>query len=242
MSRNLLGGAVWNLLAPLRCAFCECLLGEDAQHAVCPDCRLEIEPEGPRCRFCAAPLHGPKWIDRCRHCHGEKFHFAVIVSLGRYEGNLMRSVVNMKSPEGNHLALLLGDLLAERCQVELAADPPDVAVPAPMAWIHRLLRGVNSPELMAARIGRTLRIPAPGDALFWRRIPQRQSSLAPSYRRKNVRGALAASASYDFRGCHVLFVDDVVTTAATGHEAARALLAAGARCVSVAAAARGLGE
>ena len=231
-----------NLIAPQACALCEVLLPEEDDLAICFECRMEIEPEGPRCRFCAALLHGPRPVDRCRHCHGEKFRFERVVSLGRYEGALMQSVSRIKSAENTHLAATLGDLLGHRCRRILDDDPPEVVVPAPMAWRHRIIRGVNAPDLLAARIGRILRTAAPLDGLRWTRIPHRQSSLAPTYRRRNVRGALAASASYVYEDCHVLFVDDVLTTGATAHEAARALLAAGARRVTAACAARGLGE
>jgi ComF family protein len=232
----------WNLLAPLDCAVCKQLLPEQAKMSICEGCRLLIEPPGPRCRFCAAPLESMHSVDRCHHCRDEPFRFERIVALGRYDGKLMQAVSRMKAPTGDRLARVLGDLLAERCRQVLGDDLPQFVVPAPMVWGHRLMRGMNSPDVLAVRIARSLQLTTLPAALQWQRVPQRQSSLAPTSRRKNVRGALAASASYDFTNCHVLFVDDVVTTAATAREATRALRQAGAQRVTVATAARGLGE
>jgi predicted amidophosphoribosyltransferase len=52
---------------------------------------------------------------------------------------------------------------------------------------------------------------------------------------------MGASITYGFAGSRVLVVDDVLTTGATGDEAARALLEAGAAEVSLAVIARGVG-
>jgi predicted amidophosphoribosyltransferase len=55
---------------------------------------------------------------------------------------------------------------------------------------------------------------------------------------RNVRGAIELAKNYDFRDCHVLIVDDTMTSGSTANEAARALLQSGARRVSVAVAGR----
>jgi predicted amidophosphoribosyltransferase len=61
-----------------------------------------------------------------------------------------------------------------------------------------------------------------------------QTTLSPTARRENVRGAFRTATTAGLRGRAVLLVDDVMTTGSTAHEAARALRDAGARAVAVA--------
>jgi predicted amidophosphoribosyltransferase len=62
--------------------------------------------------------------------------------------------------------------------------------------------------------------------------------LGASERRSNVEGVFAVERTEAVRGKTLLLIDDVVTTGATCHEAARTLQDAGAREVSVLALAR----
>ena len=62
-----------------------------------------------------------------------------------------------------------------------------------------------------------------------------------SLRRQNVRGAFRAASRYDIKECHVLVIDDVMTTGATAGEVARVVKSAGAAKVTVAVVARGIG-
>jgi predicted amidophosphoribosyltransferase len=61
-----------------------------------------------------------------------------------------------------------------------------------------------------------------------------QSRQTPAERRANVRGAFDAAPTLDLAGKAVILVDDVLTTGATAHEAARVLKARGAKVVVVA--------
>jgi predicted amidophosphoribosyltransferase len=61
-----------------------------------------------------------------------------------------------------------------------------------------------------------------------------QSRRSAAERRANVRGAFDAARTLDLAGKAVVLVDDVLTTGATAHEAARVLKARGAKVVVVA--------
>ena len=62
-------------------------------------------------------------------------------------------------------------------------------------------------------------------ALRWVRLTGEQKGLSPTARRDNVHNAVRSAAGVALAGKTILLVDDVMTTGATAHEAARALRA-----------------
>jgi len=120
-------------------------------------------------------------------------------------------------------------------------DRPDLVVPVPMHWTRRISRGTNPPEILAEMVARKNQIPLIADLLRNRRKTRKQGTLLPDQRRRNVREAFSVSAGYDIREAHILLVDDVMTTGATGNELSKILCRAGAKRVSVAVLARGTG-
>jgi predicted amidophosphoribosyltransferase len=121
---------------------------------------------------------------------------------------------------------------------DLAALGLDVVVPLPMHWGRRLVRGVNSPDILARRPAARLQIPLAPHLLSRRRRTRPQTGLSRDRRLVNVRGAFYARRHADLSGARVLVVDDVMTTGATLNEAARELRRAGATFVAVAVLAR----
>lgn len=105
-----------------------------------------------------------------------------------------------------------------------------VVVPIPTTQGRLRSRGYNQAALLAdvaaVRLGR----PLVSDALVRARAGASQTALSPERRRENVRGAFEGGGSEPrMAGQNVLLVDDVLTTGATGLEAAKTLRAAGAR-------------
>ena len=155
----------------------------------------------------------------------------------------MRAVVlRMKRSKGEVLSHAMGDLFVLRRRTELDELDPDVIVPVPMYWTRRLRRGANSPEILARRIGRALRVTVEARLLARRRNTLPQADLPPRKRFLNVRGAFRVRSGYDLEGCRVLLVDDILTTGATCSEAAKMLKQAGAKAVAAAVLARAEGR
>ncbi len=238
-----LGTAGLDLLFPPRCACCDADLpsGRDGL-LLCVDCRLVLAPDSwPCCRRCGAgPTEGES-PDGCPRCRDARLRFDAVVTLGAYGDELRSVVLRMKRPSGESLAAAMGRLLASRRGRQLADLRPDVIVPVPMYWIRRLGRGTNSPEIVADRVGRSLRVRVSRRCLSRRRNTLPQASLSPRERFRNVRGAFRVRAGYDLRGLGVLLVDDILTTGATCSEAARMLKRAGAARVAAAVVARAQG-
>jgi len=233
-----------NLLLPPRCAGCGAELSDGRDDIlICDDCRLLLGPEsGPWCGRCGAIGATEAPQGGCLLCRDTPLWFDSVIALGVYQDRLQAAVSQMKSPAGGALAAALGRLLAVRRGPQLAALGADLIVPIPMHWMRRLRRAVNSPDILAQRLGRHLGIPVRRRILVRSRKTLLQKELRPRERFPNVRGALRVRPTRYLSGARVLLVDDVLTTGATCSEAARVLKQAGAALVAVAVLARGQGR
>lgn len=233
-----------DLVLPPLCSLC----GRDIERChdeplLCSACRNGlVGDERPVCPRCARPL--PEGLAPCSRncpaCRKHRFLFERTTAVGVYAGLIRKAVLRMKRMHGEPLAFALGGLLAT--SLASAADRPyDVLAPVPMHWARRLLRGVNSPDMLAEAVASRLGVPAALDLLCCQRQTRKQGTLLPAERRRNVRGAYAVNPRYRMQGTEVLLLDDVMTTGATANEIARLLLRSGAARVSLGVVARGVG-
>jgi ComF family protein len=144
----------------------------------------------------------------------------------------------MKTTSYDALSTTMGRILAERRREQLAEVQPDIVVPVPMFWRHRLLRGKNNPDVLAACVATSLGVPMKRRVLVRHRHTKPQAGLTPPRRLANVRGAFRVRRPDAVQGARILLVDDVLTTGATCNEAAKMLKQAGAAMVAVAVVAR----
>ena len=240
-----LGRGLLNLALPPRCLHCDADLPPEAEICLCLKCTQAVAPElGPCCHRCGAIL--PEDFlpaERCPACKDFSLKFDAVYSLGRYQGALRELVLKTKRLSSEAVSLTVGRLLAQRLGEKLTAFRADAVLPIPMHWAKRLLRGVNSPELLAACLGRKLGVPVVR-SLVRCRYTGPQKDLLPRERFRNVRGAfrLRRSDRRRWQDAQLLLVDDILTTGATCSEAARLLKQAGAAAVAVAVIARADGS
>lgn len=233
--------AVVDLLFPPRCAACgaecESRLGEAM---LCAACDEELAVcEGVRCPRCANVCSTSDTTGGdCVNCRGSKLLFEEVRTIGAYHGALRRAVLKAKQSSYEALAGALGQQLAQAIEQSPFGEPPEVVVAVPMHWLKRAWRGTNPAETAAKTIARRLQLPMASGGLRCVRRLKRQATLTPIERRKNVRGAFRVSRRARIAGRRVLLVDDVMTTGATAHEGARALLESGAAAVLIATVAR----
>lgn len=228
------------LLFPPTCVGCQAAIDGTPRESFCVDCLDQLETfQPPYCFACGASVPVPLGVGTtCGHCQQGKPRFDRAVALGPYDGLLRELVLRAKKPHGETAAIALArQLLLERGD-ELQVLDVDVVCATPMHWRRRAMRLANSTCTMAEVIARTLGKPVAAGLLARRRSTAPQSTLPPSGRAKNVRGAFAFGAGYQLDSAHVLLVDDILTTGATCNEASRTLKKAGASQVSVAVIAR----
>ena len=234
--------ALTNLFFPPRCLNCECELPEAADHPLlCQKCLLAASSRKTSCVRCASPLPTVPWAgDSCPRCRGRDYSFDAALAVGVYEDTMKQLVLRMKRAHHEPYALSLGTLVATKVLAADLGEPPLIA-PVPMHWARRFRRGGNHVERLAERVAKRTRWKPAFDLLACRRRIKKQGTLTPAARFRNVRGAFRVSSSYAIKGAHVLIIDDVLTTGATASEMARLLKKAGAKKVTIAVVARGIG-
>ena len=171
----------------------------------------------------------------CGPCRRRPPAYAALLAPWSYEPPLdavVRALKYRRLPWlGERLALPLADAVAHRVHA-------DLVVAVPLHWRRRLARGYNQAEAVARPLARRLGLPWAA-ALARERATPAQAGLDRAQRRTNVRGAFrVARGAGPVAGLRILLVDDVATTGATLHEAARCLRAAGATSVTAVAVAR----
>ncbi len=214
-----------------------CGAHDETAAPLCGACAEEFlaSVAGDHCPRCGTSLgeNLPVNENGCVHCPTPMPRFDRVVRLSGYDGPLADVIRALKFRGLRHGGRWLGSMLAQKVAAtgELAAI--EVIQPVPLHWLRRLSRGFNQSDVIAAAMARQLDVPLAADLKRVRNTPP-QVNLPRTRRLQNVKGAFAAPRPTDIEGRHVLLVDDVTTTGATANEAARALLEAGARRVSLA--------
>jgi ComF family protein len=222
------------LILPGVCLACRQPLPAE-ENDFCGPCRSEILSDPHRtCPRCSSTV-GP-FVDLsngCVLCRKESFAFDGAIRLGPYEGLLRDMILKMKQSDGEPIAEAVGEAWAVFAAEPLRRIGADLIVPVPLHWWRLWKRGYNQSECLARALASRLQLPLQRWLKRTRSTPK-QTTLAPSVRWDNMRGAFRMARTADLKGKSVLLVDDVLTTGSTAHEAAKALRFAGASRVTVA--------
>jgi len=144
-----------------------------------------------------------------------------------YKGILERAIPGIKFGKKIELARMLGIILGSCVKNEGILG--DLIVPIPLSEERLEERGFNQAYEIAYPVARINSIPIADGCLVRVKDTQRQSQITDTnLRARNVKGAFAVSDDWDVTGLRVIVVDDVATTGATLHEAAKVLYKAGA--------------
>jgi len=205
-------------LLPARCLLC----GERGNNGrdLCVNCAQMLPWNQTACHRCAMPL--PQHGQTCGQCLRHPPPLACVHAALVYAFPLERLIPRFKFHHdlaaGRLLAGLMGDALT-------SAERPQALLPVPLHPARLRQRGYDQALELARPLARRLGIPLLPDALVRTRDTAAQSELDAASRRRNLRGAFAVKATA--LPAHVALIDDVMTTAATLHAAARTLRRAG---------------
>ena len=211
---RLLGG-LW----PRQCLVC----GEACRvEGLCPACRHALPWNRSACQRCSLPLPVP--AAACGHCQRRPPPLTVARAAFRYETPLDRLLPRLKFHNDLAAGRLLGGLMAEALA---GAERPDALIPLPLHRRRLRSRGFDQSLELATPLAHHLRLPLLDGVLIRVRETAPQSRLDAPARRRNLRRAFAVRTGPTLPP-HIVLIDDVMTTGATLHAAAAALLRAGA--------------
>lgn len=149
---------------------------------------------------------------------------------GRVQHLLHQLKYQGQSQIGNALGLLYG---AELAGAGLATEF-ELVVPVPLHRRKQARRGYNQAEAFATGLAAALPCPSAAHALRRTEHTASQTRKGRAERWQNVATVFEVAEPPAVLGRHILLVDDVLTTGATLEACGAALLAAGARAVSIA--------
>ncbi len=236
--------AAWDFVYPPMCLMCSSEIPSQAELAFCPDCQLRLAPRiADACDRCGAPV-GPNLDTElgCHVCRTTPFHFDRILRLGIYEDLLRRACLSIKQSGREPLARTLAEFLWFKEQPQLEALNITRVVSVPRYWLHRIWQGRNPSEVLAEQLAKRLKTVCDVRQVWKTQWTPKQASLPVSRRRSNLQKAFRLRHPQRIKDQNILLVDDVLTTGTTANRIAKLLRKAGAKSITVAIIARGLGD
>lgn len=188
----------------MRCVLCRRRGGQ-----LCASCRAALpELRPPACALCGAPAAWP--VERCRECSGRTLAFASARAAVQYDERVRRLVHAWKERG----LRFLDDDLAALLVARVPRPALDLVTFVPGDPWRTRMRGHAPAERLARAVAERWQLPC--EPILRRRAARRQRGLS---RAERARGLVFDA----LERADAILVDDVYTTGATAHAAARAL-------------------
>lgn len=211
-----LPGRLW----PAHCLGCAATIAP-GERDLCPACTRDLPWNRCACLRCGLPLPLP--AEACGRCRRRPPPLTETHAVFRYEAPLDRLLPRLKFHDDLAAGRLCADLMADALA---GAARPEAVIPLPLHRRRLRARGFDQTLELARPLARALALPLRDDLLARVRETAPQSRLDAVARRRNLKGAFAVRPGIALPA-HVALIDDVMTTGATLHAAADALLRAG---------------
>jgi len=192
---------------------------------VCDACAAALPWNRVACPLCALPL--PRPAEACGRCLRKPPPLVLVHAAFVYGFPLDRLLPRFKFHDGLVAGRLLSQWMHDACA---SLDRPDALIPIPLHRARLRQRGYDQALELARPLAASLDLPLRADLLLRTRHTPPQSRLGALQRRRNLRGAFEVRDRIALPR-HVALIDDVMTTGATLHAAAKTLLRAGVQRV-----------
>lgn len=214
--------------APLRWLFAlYCMVcGEAGQDGrdLCSACHAALPWQGPACLRCALPLPS---AGTCGACLQHPPPLTETHAVFDYVFPLDRLLPRLKFHRDFASGRVLAQAMTDHCT---HLTRPDALLPLPLHRERLRRRGYDQALELTRPLAQSLNLPLEMGLLERSKSTSAQSRLDAEARKRNLRGAFRVSPNASLPA-HIVLVDDVMTTGATLHAAARVLLAAGVKRV-----------
>lgn len=153
---------------------------------------------------------------------GEEIHPESLWSLFYYDkhSHYKKLIYSVKYHSKKELGFYLGRMLGEKMAGKCTAD---CIIPIPLHKKRERQRGFNQSYIIAQGMAEVMRIEVVNDVLFRVRNNVSQTGKNAEERQENVQNIFQLHNPGKIEGCHVLLVDDVITTGATVRECLKLL-------------------
>jgi ComF family protein len=130
-------------------------------------------------------------------------------------GKVQRLMHELKYKGNTKVGELMGIELGKEIEKAEITDKVDVVVPVPLHKKKLKQRGYNQSEFIAIGVAKVLDCEMNTDLLQRKQHSESQTSKSKYERWENVGEAFTLTNANQYKGKHILLVDDVVTTGAT---------------------------
>ncbi len=220
------------LLLPGSCLICmQPLVGE---RDLCLTCAKQLPANTHCCQLCANTLPAEHQPPICHHCFKAPAAFDQVLAPWLYKKPFNKLVWEFKYNQNLAAGYLLLDLLFDALKNNPKHYDYLLVIPGQKKRIQQ--RGYHAPSWLAKRLALLSGIPFYKKGLIRIKDITSQQGLDRKSRLINPQGAFQASKVV--AGKHLLLLDDVITTGASAHWAAKALKQKGAASVDVIVAAK----